>query len=86
MKGHGRQEGFAQMQLQQRQVMTEYRQLKQVQAKKRQMELKEDIPDLKDQIDMAQSEEQQWFTDLNNQVLAVESRSRKDVGVAKEEL
>ena len=35
---------------------------------------------------MAQSEEQQWFADLSDQVLAVESRSRKDVGIAKEEL
>jgi hypothetical protein len=35
---------------------------------------------------MAQSEEQQRFADLNDQVLAVESRSRKYVGVAKKEL
>ena len=53
---------------------------------KRQAKLKEDLSGLKDQIDMAQSEEQHQFPDLSNQVLAVESRSRKYVSVAKEEL
>ena len=109
------QEGFAQMQQQQhQQVMTEYRQLMQTQAKEqlsrhellvqqlgqleqrqgqegrelveKQAELREDLSGLKDRIDTAQSEEQQRFADLSDQVLAVESRSRKDVGIAKEEL
>ena len=53
---------------------------------KKQAELREDLSGFKDRIDMAQSEEQQWFADLSDQVLAVESRSRKDVGIAREEL
>ena len=35
---------------------------------------------------MAQSEEQQRFADLSDQILAVESRSRKEVGITREEL
>ena len=53
---------------------------------KKQTELRKDLSGLKDRIDMAQSEEQQRFADLSDQVPAVESRLRKDVGIPKEEL
>ena len=53
---------------------------------RRQAELKEDIAGLKDRIDMAQSEEEQWFADLREQALAVDSCMKEYVGVAREEL
>ena len=109
------QEDFAQTQVQQhQQVMTEYRQLMQAQAKeqlsrheqlvqrlgqleqrqgeeeqqlfRRQAELKEDIAGLKDRLDMAQSEEEQRLANLRDEVLAVGTHSKRDVGVAREEL
>ena len=52
---------------------------------RKQAELKEDIADLRDRIDMSQSEEEQRFTDLKEQVLAVDYRTKNDVGVAREE-
>ena len=52
----------------------------------RQAELKENLAGLKDRIDTAQSEEEQRFMDLREQVLAVDSRTKKEVGVARDEL
>jgi hypothetical protein len=45
-----------------------------------------DLSGIEDRIDMAQSEEQQRFANLSNQVLAVEYHSRRDVDVAQEEV
>ena len=49
-------------------------------------ELKDDLADLKDQIEAAQSDGRQQFADLHEYVQAVESHSTQDMGVAKEEL
>ena len=47
---------------------------------------REDIAGLKDRINMAQSKEEQWFSDLREQVFEIDSHTRKNVGVAREEL
>ena len=75
-------------------VQSEEQQLRQLEQRqgqegqefvKKQIELREDLSGLKDRIDMAQSEEQQRFADLSDQVPAVESRLRKDMVIAKED-
>ena len=53
---------------------------------RKQADLKEGIAGLKDRIDMAQTEEEQRFANLNEKVSAVDIRCEREVGLAREEL
>ena len=53
---------------------------------RRQAELKENIAGLQERMDLAQSEKEQQFTNLREEVFVVDTCTKRDVGMVQEEL